>query len=81
MDVFEGSVKTISKHKPAILFEFGIGGSDVYGVTPEKLFKFFTQFNYNIFLLHDFLKNRRPLSIEDFKNQFYDKINYYFLAI
>lgn len=80
MDVFEGAIKTIAKYKPAIIFEFGIGGSDIYGATPEKLYHFFTQFEYKIFLLHDFLKQNKPLTLSDFKNQFYSKLNYYFIA-
>jgi FkbM family methyltransferase len=80
LDVLEGSIKTLAKYKPAILFEFGIGGSDIYGANPEKLFIFFTQFNYNIFLLKDFLKRQKPLSLHELKNQFYNRINYYFIA-
>jgi len=80
MDVLKGAVKTLIKYKPALIFEFGIGGSDVYGVTPEELYNFLAQFNYKLFLLNDFLKNRQPLTIQSFKNQFYNKINYYFFA-
>jgi len=81
LDVLEGSIKTLAKYKPAILFEFGIGGSDIYSANPEKLFNFLTQFNYNIFVLEDFLKKRQPLTLQEFTNQFYGKINYYFLAL
>lgn len=80
MDVLQGAVKTLMRNKPALLFEFGIGGSDRYGATPEKLYEFLGKLNYNVFVLGDFLKNRNPLSIQDFKKQFYHKINYYFFA-
>ena len=80
MDVLQGAVKTLDRYKPVLLFEFGIGGSDIYGATPEKLYEFLGKFNYRVFVLADFLKNRNPLSIQDFKKQFYNQINYYFLA-
>jgi FkbM family methyltransferase len=80
MDVLEGAVRTIGKYSPIIIFEFGIGGSDIYGATPEKLYNFFTGFDYKIFLLHDFLKQNESLTLSDFEKQFYDKLNYYFIA-
>jgi FkbM family methyltransferase len=80
MKVLEGAVETIEKYSPVIIFEFGIGGSDIYGTTPEKLFAFFNQFNYHISLMKDYLYREPPLSMEDFKKQFYGKLNYYFVA-
>lgn len=80
MDVFEGARRILLNDKPALLFEFGIGGSDIYGTTPEKLYGFLAKFNYNIFLLKDFLKNRPPLTADGFKQQFCNKLNYYFFA-
>lgn len=80
MDVLEGAKRIISFYHPLIIFECGIGGSDVYGTTPEKMFSFFSEFVYKIFLLDAFLKKNNPLSLKGFCDQFYRKKNYYFVA-
>ena len=36
--VLEGAVNTIKRSKPVIIFEHGLGASDFYGSSPEKLF-------------------------------------------
>jgi FkbM family methyltransferase len=35
--VFEGAIETIRRHRPVIVFEHGLGGSDHYGTTPEQV--------------------------------------------
>lgn len=80
MGVLKGAVRILSDYHPVVVFEFGMGGSDLYGTTPEKMFSFFEGFHYQLFLLNDFIRNRSPLSLEDFSNEFYYKRNYYFVA-
>lgn len=80
MNVLTGATQTIEKYSPVIIFEFGIGGSDIYGATPEKLLAFFQPFNYCVSLMKDYLAGKPPLTSEEFKKQFYDKLNYYFVA-
>src|SRR5690606_22337388 len=36
--VLEGAKSIIAKTKPVIIFEHGIGASDMYGATPEQVF-------------------------------------------
>ncbi len=80
MNVLEGGKKLLAAHHPLIVFECGIGASDLYGTTPEKLFSFFAGLNYQILLMNDFIKNKQPLSSADFSDQFYQNKNYYFVA-
>lgn len=80
MDVLKGAVRILSDYHPVVVFEFGMGGSDLYGTTPDKMFSFFEGFNYQLFLLNDFIRKRSPLGLEDFSNEFYHKRNYYFVA-
>jgi len=80
MNVLKGATRILSDFHPLIIFEFGIGGSDIYGITPEQLFSFLESFHYKLFLLQDFVRQKPSLDLENFKNQFYSKANYYFVA-
>jgi FkbM family methyltransferase len=80
LDVLKGATRILSNNHPIIVFEFGIGGSDVYGATPDALHSFFESFQYRVFLLEDFINKRQPLTLEELKKQFYSKLNYYFVA-
>jgi FkbM family methyltransferase len=80
MFVLRGAEKTIERCKPIVVFEHGLGGSDVYGTTPKQIFNFFTQYKMHIALMHDWLNQATPLSIEAFEEQFFKSKNYYFIA-
>jgi FkbM family methyltransferase len=78
--LLEGATKILSKYKPLVIFETGLGGSDIYGTTPEQIFIFFTRHQYEITLLDRFLKDKKPLTKKEFCEQFYQGKNYYFIA-
>ena len=80
MLVLEGAQKTINRCKPIIVFEHGLGASDVYGTTPRQIFSFFEKNNMYISLMRDWLSKKPPLSIEAFEQQFNLSKNYYFIA-
>lgn len=80
MDVLKGATRILSDDRPIIVFEFGIGGSDIYGTTPDEMYSFLSSFNYRIFLLDDFVNHRPPLTTDRFRTQFNNKLNYYFVA-
>ncbi len=80
MQVLEGAVNIIKRNKPIIVFEHGIGASDHYGTTPDKLFRFFDVLSMKISTLDNFLSNKDSLSLEEFERQYFDKVNYYFVA-
>lgn len=81
MLVVEGARQTIAQSQPYIIFEHGLGASDLYEHTPNMLFTYFTQLNYQIFTLQAFLKKQVALTQANFNKQFYQKINYYFIAV
>ena len=78
--VLEGARKTLDRWKPVVIFEHGLGASDIYGSTPEQIFKLFQDCGMNIFLLEDFLSGKSCLSAAAFQEQFYKRLNYYFVA-
>ena len=80
MLVLSGAKKTIERCKPIVVFEHGLGASDVYGTTPRQIFTFFKDCGMNISLMRDWLSAKPPLSINAFEDEFNQSKNYYFIA-
>ena len=80
LDVLLGAIKIIEAHKPYILFEFGQGGSDAYGVTPEKIYSFFQEAEYEISLLQSFLARKAALKLDGLKKHYTRGDEYFFIA-
>ncbi|MBL7818334.1 MAG: FkbM family methyltransferase [Saprospiraceae bacterium] len=80
MLVLAGGEKTIRRCKPIIVFEHGLGASDVYGTTPNQIFTFFKKNDMKVSLMKDWLSGKPPLSTKAFEDQFNYARNYYFVA-
>lgn len=78
--VLEGAMETLTRWKPTVIFEHGLGASEVYGSTPEQVFNLLEHCGLQIFLLENFLSNGAPLNAQGFAKQFYERRNYYFVA-
>ena len=78
--VIEGAEELLNRDKPLVVFEHGLGGADIYGISPEKMYAFLKQHHYQISLLNDWLKDRTALSEKEFVRQFKQELNYYFIA-
>ena len=79
--VLQGATQTISNYKPLVVFEHGLGASDFYNTKPKDIFNYFQSLNMNIQTMKNWLKkNQQAFTLADFKKQFYDKLNYYFIA-
>ena len=81
LGVLKGAAALIKRDQPVIIFECGLGGTDMYDTTPAELFSFFTELGYSISLLKNYLKQESPLSKTSFEEQYYQKLNYYFVAV
>jgi FkbM family methyltransferase len=79
--VLKGGVKTISRCKPVIIFEFGMGAADYYGVTPELVFEFINK-ECGLFIttLKGYLFRKEKLNKEEFSRFYRDRKEYYFVA-
>nr|WP_294906013.1 FkbM family methyltransferase [uncultured Lacibacter sp.] len=80
LGVLKGAEQLIKRDRPVIVFECGLGGTDVYNTTPDDLFSFFSSMEYKVSLMKDFLKDASALSKHAFEQQYYQKLNYYFVA-
>lgn len=81
LGVLQGAAQLIKRDRPVIVFECGLGGSDVYDTTPAELFTFFSDLDYSISLLKDYLNEEPALTKASFEEQYYQKLNYYFVAL
>lgn len=80
LQVLEGAKETLKKHKPVVIFEHGLGASDFYGSTPEKLYELFASCKMRISTMQRWLNNRPSLRKEEFAAHYYQKKDYYFIA-
>jgi FkbM family methyltransferase len=78
--VLQGATETLTRWKPVVIFEHGLGASEMYGATPEQLFDLFASCGMEINLLDRFLKRSPAFSRAEFSEQFYKQLNYYFVA-
>ncbi|WP_306642680.1 FkbM family methyltransferase [Sanyastnella coralliicola] len=80
-EVLNGAKNHIIHSKPTIIFEHGMGASDHYGTTPDMVYDLLVgDCGMKISLMDHYLDDGRALTREDFRQQFYESINYYFVA-
>lgn len=78
--VFQGAVETLKRWKPVVIFEHGLGASEIYGATPEMLYDLLESCGMSVNLLDRFMQAEPPLDKQGFADQYYQKRNYYFIA-
>jgi FkbM family methyltransferase len=62
LQVFRGAVRTLSTHRPFVLFEHGRGAADCYGTTPEAVYDLLAgECGLCVSLPADWLEGRQPL--------------------
>jgi FkbM family methyltransferase len=82
LQVLRGSVETLLRCRPYVIFEHGLGAADSYGTRPEMVFDLLTRCGLRLALMSDWLASsgRKTLSREAFTDEFNSARNYYFLA-
>jgi len=79
--VLKGAFNILKKSRPIIIFEFGLGASDFYKVTPDDFYQYLaTECGYQIYQLEHFLKDASPLNKKTFKEVYQSRKDYYFAA-
>jgi FkbM family methyltransferase len=78
--VLEGASRIISDFRPLVIFEHGLGASNHYNTTPEKVFSFFAERGMSVSNLGGFLKGRESLGEKEFEAQYHAQEHYYFIA-
>jgi FkbM family methyltransferase len=78
--VLSGALETLRRWAPLVIFEYGLGASDVYGATPDKLHRLFAGCGMAIWLPEAYLAGSEPLDLPGLQQQYYGRKNYYFVA-
>ena len=79
--VLNGAIKTLSRARPTIIFECGLGASDHYDASPESIFDLLTKdIGLKVSTLQSFLGNDASLTKEKFSQLFHSNEEYYFIA-
>ncbi len=78
--VLRGASELIAKNRPIVVFEHGLGASNYYDSTPDKIYDYFISRDMFVSNLSCFLKNRAYLSCEELEEQYFNKRNFYFVA-
>ena len=79
--VLKGGRQLLSKYKPVVIFECGLGASDYYGTKPKDLYHFVTsETGLRISTLKSFIGHGDILSVEQFETCFNTNSEYYFVA-
>lgn len=80
LQVLEGAKETLKRNKPIVVFEHGLGASEYYSTTPEKVYTLFYELGFSISTMKNWLQSGESFTLQEFQNQFLNKINYYFIA-
>lgn len=80
LGVLKGATNILKRDKPVVVFEHGLGASDIYGTYPKQIFELFESCGMKVSLMDKWLKDDKPFNLKEFEKQFYQKINYYFIA-
>ena len=80
LQVLRGGIRILKKYKPFVLFEFGLGGSELYGTTPEQMFEFLEACGLSVSTLEYYMKGKAPFDKAEFVGQYEKKYNYFFIA-
>lgn len=75
--VFRGSLQTLRRHRPVVIFEHGLGSADVFGTTPKTIHTLLREaVDYRIFDLD----GNGPYSQAEFEDCFYSRSRVNFIA-
>ena len=81
LNVLKGGIATIKRNKPLIVFEHGLGAADYYKTGPDDIYNLlYEECGLHVSLMENWLKNKKPLNKQEFQEQFYKGLNYYFIA-
>ena len=78
--VLKGGKELITRCKPVVVFEHGLGASDRYGTEPGDVYGLFEGCGLKLNTLKGWLKQNEGLTLAEFEHQYHSRANYYFIA-
>jgi FkbM family methyltransferase len=79
-DVLQGAHGIITRSRPLILFEFGLGGADYFGVDAAKMYALLETLGYEVHTVADYIDGREALTLPAFTTHFNSNSKYNFVA-
>ena len=79
-DVLCGARSLVDRSRPIILFEFGLGGADYFGVDADAMFSLFQTRDFAIYRVPAFARAEAPLSRSEFVECFVTNSAFNFVA-
>ncbi len=80
LGVLKGAERILKQSKPVILFEFGLGGADLYNTTPEMIFDFLESCGLSLSTQQLFLNQKEAFSRKEFIGNYNKGYDYFFIA-
>ena len=81
MQVLRGARELIKRERPIIVFEHGLGASDIYGTTPEMVFDLLSdELGMQLYHLHEYIEAGDCLDKALFCKSYYTGEHYYFMG-
>ncbi len=80
LGVLRGAVDVLRRFRPIVVFEHGRGAAEYYGTTPDQVYDVFERAGLSINVMQRALSGRPPVDRAEFRRQFQEKVNYYFVA-
>lgn len=78
--VLQGARQTLTRCKPIVIFECGLGASEFYGSTPDMVFNLLAECGLKLSLMENWLHGRPALTQKQFEQHYQNKSHYYFIA-
>jgi FkbM family methyltransferase len=79
-DVLRGARRILESSRPLILFEFGLGGAEYFGVDADKMFDYFGKHDFAVYTVATYARNGEPLGRSQFQKCFELNSAYNFIA-
>jgi len=80
LQVLRGATRTLTRWRPVVVFEHGLGGADAYETEPEAVFQVLAACGLKVSRLEDWLAGDAPFTAEEFVDEFRQRRNYVFVA-
>ena len=78
--VLQGARQIMIRSRPLILFEFGLGGADYFGIDAQEMYALFATLDYAVFTVDDYVRGREPFTAAAFSACFNLNSKFNFVA-
>jgi len=80
LQALRGSVGTIRRHRPVVVFELGLGAADRYGTTPDAIADCLEPCGLALYTLTGWLANETPTGRTGLADRYRDRSDCYFVG-